>query len=174
MSQIIREVGGVGHRGDDGGIRAYGGGYVTNSQTRHYATSASFTISHNIHNVKERANLDQRFPVVDERSVRSRCVVRRLSRVAVFAGMAGAADTHSWAKPKARTGQEILWTQSDRLIRDFRRSRKRERVTGKRGRSSIESSTSQTSAIVARSIGLAVVTIRSITGFRLTALTVLR
>ena len=48
-----------------------------------------------IRDVKEQANLDQRFPVADERSVRSRCVVQRLSRVAVFAGMAGAADTHS-------------------------------------------------------------------------------
>ena len=54
--------------------------------------------ANDIHDVKEQANLDLRFPNADERSVRSRCVVRRLSRVAVFAGMAGAADTHSWVK----------------------------------------------------------------------------
>ena len=48
-----------------------------------------------IQDVKEQAGLDLRFPVADEQSVRSRCVVQRLSRVAVFAGMAGAADTHS-------------------------------------------------------------------------------
>jgi len=122
-----------------------------------------------IRDVKEQANLDRRFPVADEWSMRSRCALQRLSRVAVFAGMAGAADTHSWAKPKTLTGQEILQTQSERLIRYYK-SRKRKRVAGKRGRSSIESSTSQTSAMVARSIGLAVGTIRSITGFRLTVL----
>gem|GEM_PF-4875402 len=63
-----------------------------------------------IRDVKEQANLDQRFPVADEWSVRSRYALQRLSRVAVFAGMAGAADTHSWESPKARTGQEILQT----------------------------------------------------------------
>jgi len=52
--------------------------------------------------------------------------------LAIFAGMAGAADTHSWANPKARTGQEILLTQFERLIRYYK-SRKRERVAGKRG-----------------------------------------
>ena len=71
-----------------------------------------------IHDVKEQANLDLRFPNADEWSVRSRCVVRRLSGATVFAGMAGTADTHSWLLAKARTGQEILATQSERLIRD--------------------------------------------------------
>ncbi len=52
----------------------------------------------------------KRFPVADEWSVRSRYAFQRLSRATVFAGMAGAADSHSRAKPKARTGQEILQT----------------------------------------------------------------
>jgi hypothetical protein len=114
-----------------------------------------------IRDVKEQANLDQRFPMTDERSVRSRYALQRLSRVAVFAGMAGAAETHSRLLAEARTGQEILQTQSERLIQEkshpcgWGTPRKRERVAGKRGRSSIESSTSQTSANVAMSIGLA-------------------
>jgi hypothetical protein len=45
--------------------------------------------------------------------------------------------------------------RQDQVIRQI--AKEPERVAGKRGRSSIESSTSQTSAIVARSIGLAVV-----------------
>lgn len=36
--------------------------------------------------------------------------------------MRGAADTHSWEEPKAQTGQEILSTQSERLIRNSQES----------------------------------------------------
>jgi hypothetical protein len=63
-----------------------------------------------IRDVKELANLDLRFPMADERSVRSRCILQRLSRVAVFAGMAVAADTHSGHWPGADRTRDPLDT----------------------------------------------------------------
>ena len=99
-----------------------------------------------------------------------------------FKDCPGSPFSREWPAPLTRTpGYHPRHGQDKRFLRHslndssetHKKSRKRERVAGKRGRSSIKSPTSQTSAIVARSIGLTVVTIRSITGFRLTALTVL-